>query len=160
MDFTLTKYRDADLQELVQIWNETIDEGMTLPWIEHFSEATAKDIVSKQVAVYCAWIENDMVGFYLLHPNYSGRCSHIANALYIVKKEYRGNGIGEALVIHSLQEGKKEQFLSMQFNSVVASNYSVQLYEKLGFQTVGVIQKGFKLSNGEFDDLLIMIRQL
>ena len=46
------------------------------------------------------------IGLYILHPNNIGRCGHLSNASYAVKKGQRGLHIGEKLVRHSLQKGR------------------------------------------------------
>jgi len=63
-----------------------------------------------------------LVGLYILHPNNVGRCGHISNASYAVKKGLRGYGIGKKLVLHSLDKAKELWFKIMQFNAVVKSN--------------------------------------
>jgi len=51
-----------------------------------------------------------------------------------VKKEFRGKGIGEKLVVHSMDKAKELGFKILQFNAVVKSNKrALRLYEKLGF---------------------------
>mgnify|MGYP004547793109 CR=1 FL=1 len=35
-------------------------------------------------------VDGQMVGYYILHPNNIGRCSHVANASYVLSKEMRG----------------------------------------------------------------------
>jgi ribosomal protein S18 acetylase RimI-like enzyme len=110
--------------------------------------------------VYCAYKDNIVIGFYILHPNSSGRCGHIANALYAVKSEYRQKGIGKKLVEHSLEIAKKYGFLGIQYNSVVESNPSIIIYEKLGFEKIGIIKNGFKNINGEYKNLIIFYKLL
>ena len=84
------------------------------------------------------------MGLYILHPNNVGRCGHICNASYAVKSQLRGHHIGEALVKHCMEQGKKLGFRILQFNAVVKSNASaLHLYEKLGFTQLGVIPGGF-----------------
>ena len=64
----------------------------------------------------------EIVGLYILHPNNVGRCGHICNASYAVKSRLRGHHIGEALVKHCMEQGKKLGFRILQFNAVVKSN--------------------------------------
>ena len=97
----------------------------------------------------------EIVGLYILHPNNVGRCGHICNASYAVKSQLRGHHIGEALVKHCMEQGKKLGFRILQFNAVVKSNApALHLYEKLGFTQLGVIPGGFLMKDGSYEDII------
>ena len=102
-------------------------------------------------------IDNDKVfGVYILHPNNIGRCGHISNASYAVSKESRGKGIGEALVRDSMEQGKKLGYKILQFNAVVISNTNAhKLYEKIGFNKIGIVKKGYINKNNEYEDIVL-----
>ena len=155
MNIEIRKYNNNNIPEMTKIWNDIIDEGTSFPWDEHFSPEKVQYVLSQQTATYCAYADNELVGYYLLHPNSSGRCKHVANGLYAVEKEFRGIGIGTKLIIHSLHEAKKHGFTAMQYNSVVAINPSMSIYKKIGFEQVGIIKNGYKLINGNYSDLVI-----
>ena len=160
MDFEIVKYTKEYLNDIYNIWSEAIDEGLTLPWKEPFNLEKTKYIISTQIECFCAVNDQNCVGFYILHPNGSGRCEHISNALYIVKKQYRRQGIDTALVKHSLQKAKEHNFKAMQYNSVVAGNDSVCVYFKLGFEKAGNIPNGFRLNDNKYEDLFILYKKL
>jgi L-amino acid N-acyltransferase YncA len=160
MDYKIGLYTESYLDDIYDIWNEAIDDGLTLHWTEHIPQSKVEYIISTQIECICAVSNYKCIGFYILHPNSSGRCSHIANALYIVKKEFRDKGIGSALVKNSLEKAKEHGFIAMQYNSVVASNKSVNIYIKSGFQKVGLIPNGFKLNENQYEDLLILYKKL
>jgi len=80
-----------------------------------------------------------LAGSYYLKPNFAGRAAHIANAGYFVVPALRGQGAGEALVRHSLDEARRLGFDALQFNLVFESNPARRLYERLGFEVVGRI---------------------
>ena len=84
-----------------------------------------------------------------------GRCGHIANASYAVKRNVRGEHIGEKLVRDSLTKAASLSFRVLQFNAVVASNKTaIHLYEKIGFVHLGRIPGGFRLKDGTYEDIL------
>ena len=67
--------------------------------------------------------------------------------------------MGEALVRHSLKKAAELGFKVMQFNAVVASNHAaIHLYEKIGFQRLGVIPGGFRTEDGYEDIMLYYIK--
>ena len=90
-----------------------------------------------------------------LHPNNVGRCGHICNASYAVRKNIRGLHIGEKLVLDCLQKAKENQFRILQFNAVVATNTpALHLYERIGFKKLGTIPGGFRMPDGTYEDII------
>ena len=102
-----------------------------------------------------------MYGLYILHPNNIGRCGHICNASYAVSSHSRGLHIGEKLVLDCIEQGRLKGFGVLQFNAVVATNtYVRHLYERLGFTQLGTIPKGFRMKDGDFEDICPYYREL
>ena len=96
------------------------------------------------------------MGLYILHPNNVGRCGHIANASYCVSSAARGQRVGESLVKDCLQQAREHGFKILQFNAVVETNERARkLYEKLGFNLLGVIPGGFRLKSGKFENICL-----
>ena len=153
----IIKYDIKYIKEVLKIWNDTIEEGIYFPQIETLSnEEKAHKYFSSQDYTGIA-IDNDKVfGVYILHPNNIGRCGHISNASYAVSKESRGKGIGEALVRDSIEQGKKLGYKILQFNAVVISNTNAhKLYEKIGFNKIGIVKKGYINKNNEYEDIVL-----
>lgn len=155
MTITVRKYTPADLTAAAEIWNEVVRDGVAFPQTEPLTEMTGAEFFAAQSHTGVAVNERgEILGLYILHPNNVGRCGHIANASYAVSGGARGKHIGEALVQNSLVEAKALGFQIMQFNAVVASNvHARHLYERLGFQQLGVIPKGFLLKDGTYADI-------
>jgi putative acetyltransferase len=83
----------------------------------------------------CLSKENEVIGGFCVRPNLQGDMRSLANAVYMVKREFQGRGIGKILVEASLNVAKKLGYSKMQFNSVFEENISaLKLYEKIGFQ--------------------------
>ena len=56
----------------------------------------------------------------------------------IQKTGFRGNHIGEKLVLDCLEQGAGHKFKILQFNAVVASNvHARHLYERLDLSSLG-----------------------
>lgn len=156
MNVQIRKYEEKDLAQMIQIWNQVVEDGIAFPQEELLDENTGKDFFASQT--YSAVAEEiqtgNICGLYILHPNNVGRCGHICNASYAVSREYRGLHIGEKLVTDCLAEGKKHGFGVLQFNAVVATNtHARHLYERLGFEQLGVIPKGFRMKDGYYEDI-------
>lgn len=149
------KYTEADLMEMISIWNEVVEDGIAFPQEELLTIESGTAFFLGQT--YSAVAEDEtgtVVGLYILHPNNVGRCGHICNASYAVKKDVRGLHIGEKLVMDCLEKGKEFGFGILQFNAVVATNiHARHLYERLGFVQLGTIPKGFRMKDGHYEDI-------
>ena len=157
MEIILREFEKEDIKAMNEIWNSVVEDGVAFPQTETLNEKSGYDFFNSQTytAVAVNSENNEVVGLYILHPNNVGRCSHICNASYAVKKEFRGNHIGERLVKDCIKMGEEKGFKILQFNAVVKTNKSaLKLYKKLGFTQLGVIPKGFLLKNGNYEDII------
>ncbi|NLI61739.1 MAG: GNAT family N-acetyltransferase [Clostridiales bacterium] len=163
MNIEIRPYNKDYIQGAIYVWNEVVEDGVAFPQIELLTETSGDEFFLEQSFTGIAYDTDSekVVGLYILHPNNIGRCGHIANASYAVRKNLRGNHIGEKLVIHSLSKAKELGFRIMQFNAVVKSNkHALYLYEKLGFVRLGIIPKGFLMKDGTYEDIVPHYRAL
>ncbi len=149
----LRQYQHDDLKSMVEIWNEIVREGNAFPQEEELDLVSGNEFFKSQTYAGVAVMDGEVVGLYILHPNNVGRCGHIANASYAVSSKLRRCGIGEKLVSDSIKQAKNLNFTILQFNAVVETNPARHLYERLGFKQLGVIPKGFRLKNGEYENI-------
>ena len=156
MEIVVRKYSSGDIGQAVSIWNEIVEEGVAFPQLELLDEKTGEEFFQSQSFTGVAVDENGaVVGLYILHPNNIGRCGHLCNASYAVKKDMRGMHIGEILVRDCMKTAKALGFGILQFNAVVKSNKpALALYKKLGFVQLGVIPNGFLMKDGSFEDII------
>lgn len=163
MNIQIREYTKNDVIEAIAIWNEVVEDGIAFPQMEQLTLETGNELFLEQSFTGIAYDinSNKVLGLYILHPNNIGRCGHISNASYGVKKDMRGHHIGEKLVKHSLKKAKELGFKIMQYNAVVKSNESaLHLYEKLGFVKLGIIPKGFLMKDGSYQDIIPHYRLL
>lgn len=155
MSIKIRPYEPRDVAEMTRIWNEVVEDGVAFPQEEPLTLESAAEFFAAQSR--CAVAENGsgaILGLYILHPNNVGRCGHIANSSYAVRRTSRGLHIGEALVKDSLHAGRELGFRVLQFNAVVAGNvHARHLYERLGFQPLGTIPGGFRRKDGHYEDI-------
>ena len=157
MKILIREYKEDDLKEAAAIWNQVVEDGKAFPQTELLTEESGAEFFREQSFTGVA-IDTDTgrtLGLYILHPNNVGRCGHICNASYAVRKDVRGQHIGEKLVKHSMKKGKDLGFGILQFNAVVASNtHALHLYERLGFVRLGKIPGGFLMKDGSYEDII------
>ncbi len=157
MNIKIREYEKDDIYEVNSIWNEIVGEGIAFPQEDILDEKSGDVFFSSQSFTGVAFDNEtgDILGLYILHPNNIGRCGHICNASYAVKKAARGMRIGEALVRHCMEQAKKIGYRILQFNAVVSTNESaLALYKKLGFKRLGIIYGGFRMNDGHYEDII------
>lgn len=157
MNIEIKAYDKNDIAEAIGIWNDIVTEGIAFPQMELLTESSGDELFSRQSFTGIAYDteSKEIVGLYILHPNNVGRCGHICNASYAVKKGVRGQRIGEKLVVHCISKAKELGFKILQFNAVVRTNeYALRLYEKLGFVKLGIIPSGFLMKDGSYEDIV------
>ncbi len=152
----IREYTNADIPEMIAIWNEVVLEGAAFPQEDTLTEESGSEFFASQSFTGVAEGEDgEIYGLYILHPNNVGRCGHISNASYAVSSSSRGMRIGEQLVRHCIMTGKTLGFGILQFNAVVRTNErALRLYKKLGFTQLGVIPKGFRMKDGTYEDII------
>ena len=156
MNIIIRAYQASDLPDMIRIWNEVVEDGVAFPQEEYLDAQTGAAFFSGQTytAVASDPDTGKVYGLYILHPNNIGRCGHICNASYAVSRDSRGLHIGEKLVSDCLKQGAAHGFRVLQFNAVVACNiHARHLYERLGFQQLGVIPGGFRMKDGHYEDI-------
>ncbi len=156
MDIVIRAFAPEDVPQTLAIWNQVVEEGAAFPQMETLDEESGLLFFSSQSFTGVAEGGGEVLGLYILHPNNTGRCGHIANASYAVRRDVRGRHIGEQLVTHSLAKAKELGFAIMQFNAVVRSNVpALALYKKLGFKRLGTIPGGFLMKDGHYEDIVL-----
>lgn len=148
-------FTKQDVPAMAEIWNEVVEAGLAFPQEETLTAEQAEQFFASQSFTAVAEDNGAIAGLYILHPNNVGRCGHIANASYAVRRELRGKQIGRELVSHSLRKCAELGFRILQFNAVVADNKpALALYESLGFRQLGVIPGGFRKKDGSYADII------
>lgn len=158
MEIVIREYQEKDLGEMIEIWNEIVEEGNAFPQEELLNLESGAQFFAAQTYTGVAVDSRTqkIYGVYILHPNNIGRCGHICNASYAVRSDSRGLHIGEKLVLDCMKQGHEHDFSVLQFNAVVAANiHARHLYEHLGFTQLGTIPKGFRMKEGYYEDICL-----
>lgn len=165
--WTVTEATDADWSGIWEIFHEVVQHGDTYSYAADTTEADAKNLwvgAGKYGTGAQAFVVKDgnkVVGTYSLRRNHYGHGAHVANAGYMVHKDYRGQGVARAMCAHSLAEAKRQGCLSMQFNYVVSTNSrAVELWQAMGFTIIGVSPKSYHHAKLGYVDIYIMHRFL
>ena len=157
MAVVVKPYSAENVGAAIEIWNEIVRAGDAFPQEEELTEITGDDLFRAQsfTGLACDEETGEILALYILHPNNVGRCSHISNASYAVRKDLRGRHLGELIVTHCIAKARELGFRILQFNAVVASNvHARHLYQRLGFKELGIIPGGFRMPDGSFVDIV------
>ena len=158
MFLSVRPYTPADLPALVRIWNQVVEDGIAFPQEDCLTLETGAAFFAAQTHTAVAEDPetHTILGLYILHPNNIGRCGHIGNASYAVNRDCRGRHVGERLVKDCIDRARAAGFGLLQLNAVVATNiHARHLYERLGFQLLGTIPRGFRMKDGHFEDICL-----
>ena len=161
-NWSISKATDADWAGIWKIFQDVISRGDTYTYAPDMNEEQVKNIwVRGDCHGYVVKHNDNVVGTFTIRTNKPGFGNHIANAGYMVHKDYRGRGIAQAMCRYSLKEAKKLGFIAMQFNFVVSTNKpAVALWQKMGFAIVGTVPKAFRHATLGLTDIYIMYRSL
>lgn len=124
-----------------------------------FLESTEKELVEKKVVRLGAFFEGQLVGTCDIKRDRQ-RAGHTSTLGLMTAKDFRGEGIGRALMEYVLQLGKEYMGLKMVKLGVFAINEkALKLYQKLGFVEYGKLSKGL-LYKGEYIDHIFMYKEI
>lgn len=106
---------------------------------------------------FVAYNKGKVLGWVALSPT-SSRCvySGVAEVSIYIRKEFRGMGIGKALMEKAIKSAESNGIWSL-YSAIIKDNIgSIQLHKKCGFREIGIREKIAKLSNGQWSDTVLM----
>jgi L-amino acid N-acyltransferase YncA len=154
--------QEADFEKIWPIFHQVVSQGTTYPYAMDTNRDQAHHLwMELPTATYVALIDEQIRGTYYIKPNQPGYGSHVCNAGFMVSQAAWGQGLGSAMVNHSLQEARHLGFKAMQFNAVVSTNTrAIALWTRSGFETIGILPKAFNHQQLGLVDLLVMYQWL
>jgi len=139
-EVSIETFVPSDEPDLFGAYAEVVAAGGAFPRRPPADRATFPTAwIETSTVVSVARVAQNIVGGYFIKPNFPGLAAHIANAGYLVAREFQGQGIGRKLAEHSLTEAHRHGFDAMMFNLVTENNLSQRLWANLGFKEIGRI---------------------
>jgi len=110
-------------------------------------------IASENVFITLAILDARIIGD-LTFRGEKGRCNHCGELGMSVLKEFQGNGVGQALLDHCFDEAKRLGFSNLLLKVRTFNLPAIRLYEKMGFERIGLIKAAARLPSGYVDEFL------
>ena len=157
--------REATNQDFDLIWpffRDISREGTTYSYPTNITKEHAAELwLRAPQLTFVAEEESRLLGTYYIKPNALGPGSHVCNCGYMVSPAARGKGVATVMCEHSQKIAVELGYKAMQFNSVVSSNTgAIQLWNRLGFETVGRLPKAFDHPDLGYVDCMVMYKWL
>ena len=127
--------------------------GMT---VEQEEEFIARMEASQTSALFIGLIENKIVSVGSVSAPPRERIAHNCDVAISVLKAFWGAGIGTCLMNEMIAFARQTDKLKIMHLGVRSDNTrAIELYEKLGFQKIGLYPKFFKIDGKFYDDILM-----
>ena len=152
----IREMRDEDWGTVAEIYKQGLEEGTSTfntecPSFTEWNEGHVKN---------CRFVfeeEGKVVGWIALSPS-SSRCAYkgcVEMSVY-VDRNYRGHGIGTALVNTIIQEAEKDGYWSIYSAIFSINKASIALHKKCGFREIGYRERIAKDRFGKWQNTTLM----
>ncbi|MEI9904675.1 MAG: GNAT family N-acetyltransferase [Asticcacaulis sp.] len=111
--------------------------------------------------VYNVHVDGELVASRYIVPNKPGLGAHVCNTGVIIKKSWRGKGLGRRLNDFAVGKARELGFRAIQLNFVVSTNAaSIRICRDNGFEIVGTLPEAFHYKRQRYVDAYVMFRKL
>lgn len=159
MNIVIREMKKEDWKSVVVIYQEGINTQIATFQTE-VPEYDAWDQSHIKECRLVAECNEAIIGWIALSP-VSSRCVYkgVAEVSIYIKKEYRGNHIGEMLMQKLFTESEKEGYWTLQSGIIELNKASIALHTKSGFRMVGYRENIAKDRQGNWQNTVLMERR-
>jgi len=160
MEITIFTADPSDAEAILKCYTAPLAARNTLQ-IPYSSLESVREQLTKSGAgdhLLVAEIEGEVVGVIGLHTSSRPRVNHKAEVGMMVRDDWKGKGVGAALMQAVIELADKWLNLTRIELTVFTDNESaIALYRKFGFEIEGTLRK-YAFRDGEFVDAFAMAR--
>jgi len=99
-----------------------------------------------------------IIGYLTLEPGRRRKIGHVVELGMSVREDWRGHGVGSALIGHSLEWAMRSGTIEKVCLNVFSENIAaIKLYERAGFEIEGRLKRQIKLGSA-YQDLILMAK--
>lgn len=134
---------EQDWEDLVNIYNQAVDEKFRTANMEHITVETWQDWLKQHsmetYPIFVIEMDSILAGWCSLSPHRPGRAAYraVAEISYYTHKDYRRRGIADLLVSHALKISPELGFKNLIAVLLDENKASIRLLEKHGFKKWG-----------------------
>ncbi|HWI83646.1 GNAT family N-acetyltransferase [Ramlibacter sp.] len=151
--------RDEHFSQLREVLDVVAREGRYLAFLQAppMEEAFAfyRNILERDCPAVVAVANGRVVGWCDVLPTHGESRAHVGIIGLGLMPEYRGRGIGAALMRAALERAWAKGFTRIELTVRADNVRAKRLYERLGFTLEGTLRHAFRV-NGEYFDSLFM----
>ena len=160
----IRKMEEKDLNEILEIYNQGIQDGLATFEVEIKDEEYIKNWFTVHQGRYAVFVavkkEGEIMGWASVNP-YNTRAAYdgVGELSIYIHRRFRGKGIGQQL-LHALEEEAKHQgFYKLVLFTFPINILGQGLYHKQNYRKVGLFKNQGRL-RGKFVDVMIMEKLL
>jgi len=125
------------------------------------TEAWARELDYEKVLPLLALVGDNIVGDATLHRRKAGWTSHVGKVRVVIDKDYRGKGLGTALLEEVISFAKRAGLELLVTEGVMGyQKEALTALTPLGFETAAVLHNYVKDQAGKPHNLVVMVRNL
>jgi RimJ/RimL family protein N-acetyltransferase len=155
--FSLRTARADDIDPILDQLDEVAAERK---WIsseppiprDRYRESFEKWLDDDHALMVVAEADSELIG----HLSAAGREHRPVEIGMSVAKEWRGRGVGTALVQHCVDWAREQGVHKLALQVWPHNDAARHLYEKFGFEQEGVLRSHYRRQNGELWDAIVM----
>ncbi len=166
LSFEIHQAMAKDAADVGVIYNQGIDERTATFNTEHVTEKGMLEKIKKgedgKHPVYVATLKDtgEVVGWVSITEYSSRACySGIGEVSLYIKKDYRGRGVGKALLTFLIEAAKQKGYWKLMGRIFLTNQASRRLCRDLGFKEIGIHEKHAKL-DGKWLDVVEVERPI
>jgi len=123
--------------------------------LQEVGEFQRKLIANNWPVFYAISAKDEVVGWVDITPASNPRMAHRGFLGMGLLKAYRGQGLGTQLLKRALDHAKKMGLEKVELTVYTSNAAAIRLYQKCGFNEIGII-KHYRKLNGQYYDCLEM----
>jgi len=124
-------------------------------------EAWARELDYEKVLPLLALVGDNIVGDATLHRRKAGWTSHVGKVRVVIEKDYRGKGLGTALLEELISFAKRAGLELLVAEGVMEyQKEALAALKPLGFETGAVLYNYMKDQGGKEHNLVVMVKNL
>lgn len=136
-------------------WNRKVSLKEEIDWLKN----TIKDIKRHKRVFLTAENDEIVVGTVQIALN-RGRQNHVGNLGVIIRKDYRGIGLGKYLMAEIIKLARKElkpKPKIIRLSVFPTNKPAIRLYKKYGFKKVALVPNQFKYKGKLYDEMIMLL---